>query len=79
MVTDRREGLNVYYSLSIREIDALLEQARRLAAETAGFDESKLTFAVIRKIPPEQCGCPKCEQKLSLVVDQPQADGLTSP
>jgi ArsR family transcriptional regulator len=74
LVTDRREGLNVFYALSIREIDPLLEQARRLAAEAAGFDESELPFDEIRKVPPEQCDCPKCEQKLSLVVDQLQAD-----
>ena len=69
LVEDRRDGLNVFYALSISGFEALLDCARRLAVEAARTEGAELEFTPIRKIPPEQCNCPKCEQKIALVVD----------
>ncbi|MGD8553854.1 MAG: metalloregulator ArsR/SmtB family transcription factor [Anaerolineales bacterium] len=69
LVEDRREGLNVFYALAISGVDALLKEALQLATEAARADGLKLSFAPIRKVPPERCGCPKCEEKIGLAVE----------
>jgi DNA-binding transcriptional ArsR family regulator len=69
LVEDRRDGLNVFYALSVGGIEALLDSARRLAAEAARAEDFELQFTPIRKVPPEQCNCPKCEEKIAMAVD----------
>jgi ArsR family transcriptional regulator len=70
LVEAHREGLNVFYALCIPGLDALLEDARQLAIEAARADGVELTFAPIRKISPEKCNCPKCEEKIGLAVEK---------
>ncbi len=69
LVDDRREGLNVFYALAIPGMDGLLKHARQLATEAGRAGGLELSFTPIRKIPPKQCGCPKCEEKISLAVE----------
>jgi DNA-binding transcriptional ArsR family regulator len=69
LVEDRRDGLNVFYALSIRGFETLLDCARRLAVEAARTNGVELEFPPIRKVRPEQCNCPKCEEKIALTVD----------
>jgi DNA-binding transcriptional ArsR family regulator len=69
LVEDRRDGLNVFYALSISGFEALLDCARRLAVESASTNRVELEFPPIRKVSPEQCGCPKCEEKIALTVE----------
>jgi ArsR family transcriptional regulator len=69
LVEDHREGLNVFYALAIPGIDALLKDARQLAAEAARADGLELSFAPIRKVPPDHCNCPKCAEKIALAVE----------
>jgi ArsR family transcriptional regulator len=68
LVEDRRDGLNVFYALSVPGLKQLLEDARALALEAARAEGVELTFAPIQKIPPEKCRCPKCEEKIGLAV-----------
>jgi ArsR family transcriptional regulator len=68
LVVDRREGLNVFYAIPIDGIDILLEQASKVAVETAYFDAVEQTLTSIRKLQPQQCGCPKCEEKIGLIA-----------
>jgi ArsR family transcriptional regulator len=69
LIEDRREGLNVFYALAVSGIDALLKDSRRLALNVARSDGGELLFPTIRKIPPEKCNCPKCEEKIGLALE----------
>jgi ArsR family transcriptional regulator len=69
LVKDRREGLNVFYALALPDMDVLLQEARRLAIEVAHTDELELSFTPILKVSPTRCNCPKCEEKISLAVE----------
>ncbi|MGD2161700.1 MAG: metalloregulator ArsR/SmtB family transcription factor [Anaerolineales bacterium] len=69
LVEDHREGLNVFYALAIPGVDALLKDSRQLAAETARASGLELAFTPIRKLSPERCGCPKCEEKIGLAIE----------
>ncbi|MDF1499651.1 MAG: metalloregulator ArsR/SmtB family transcription factor [Anaerolineales bacterium] len=66
LVEDRREGLNVFYALSLGGINDLLEEARKVGVEAARADGVNLRFEPIRKVSPQQCSCPKCEEKIGL-------------
>jgi len=70
LVEDRRDGLNVFYALAIPGVGALLKEVRQLAVEAARASGSEITFAPIRKLPPEQCSCPKCAEKIGLTVER---------
>lgn len=69
LVEDRREGLNVFYALTYPGVNTLLQEARQLATTVAHNNGIELTFAPIRKVSPERCGCPKCEEKIGLAVE----------
>lgn len=71
LVHDRRDGLNIYYALSVGVLDDLLSKARALASEVARGDGVKLTFAPIRVVPPEVCNCPKCSERIAVAVTGP--------
>ena len=73
LVEDRRNGLNVFYALSVSGIDTLLDSTRRLAAESARLEGFELEFKPIRKVPPEECNCPKCEEKIAMAVEAGRA------
>jgi ArsR family transcriptional regulator len=68
LVEDRREGLNVFYALALPGTEALLKEARQLAAEVVRADGHELSFTPIRKVSPERCSCPKCEEKIGKAV-----------
>lgn len=68
LVVDRREGLNVFYALSISDLDGLLREAKRLTVALAAADSAELRFPSIRKVPPQRCGCPKCEERVGLAA-----------
>lgn len=71
LVHDRRDGLNIFYALSVAGIDDLLSRARGLVSEIAHGDGVRLTFAPIRVVPPEICNCPKCSEKVATVIEGP--------
>jgi DNA-binding transcriptional ArsR family regulator len=65
LVTDRRDGLNVYYAIADRGIAPLIARAKGLAVDLAHAEGKSLSFAPIHEIPPQDCICPKCEQKVA--------------
>jgi ArsR family transcriptional regulator len=69
LVEDRREGLNVFYALAISGVEPLLKESMQLATQAAHADGLKLSFAAVRKLPPERCNCPKCEEKIVMEVE----------
>jgi DNA-binding transcriptional ArsR family regulator len=59
LVTDQREGMNVYYSLADPSISLLLDEARRML-DASG--DQPYTFHLPE--PKSPCPCPKCQQRL---------------
>lgn len=68
LVVDQREGLNIFYSLAGGDAKSLLEEAKALVQILAEKEEKRVHFPVIRKIPPERCNCPKCEEKVRMSI-----------
>jgi DNA-binding transcriptional ArsR family regulator len=65
LVADRREGLNVFYAIANGGVGPLITQAKGLALNLAGSEGEDLDFTAIREIPPEECVCPKCGEKVA--------------
>lgn len=61
LVVDRREGMNVYYSLADESLGPLLDAARAAALAVAQAEGRALTFPPLAHITP--CPCPKCQAK----------------
>lgn len=66
LVTDRRDGLNVFYAVTLEGIEPLLEGAKRLVVDLARVDGFELKIKTIRDLSPDRCNCPKCEQKVAM-------------
>jgi DNA-binding transcriptional ArsR family regulator len=60
LVIDRRDGLNVFYSLAGDAVGALLDAARDAGLALAG---ESLAFADPGDVRPAVCPCPKCAEK----------------
>lgn len=58
LVTDRRDGMNVYYTLASEAVSDLLIAARRAASALAG---EPLEFALPE--PGATCCCPRCDEE----------------
>jgi len=67
LVTGRREGLNIYYSLVDREILPLLQASTRIAERFAGLEGRKGQPRGIAA-PTRECPCPKCNLAAAPVV-----------
>lgn len=68
LVDDRRDGLNVFYSLSLEEVEPLLDAAKELglaAGRAGGFE---LEFSGLLGIDPVNCQCPSCQESLAVGV-----------
>ena len=70
LVVDRKVGLNVFYAITVRGIDSFLDHAKDLVIKTVVAEGLDVTFPAIDRVPPEQCNCPKCEEKVGLVVKE---------
>lgn len=64
LVTDRRDGMNVFYSLADEHIGNLLDVVEETAARLtdAGETGSAIHGSVYS---PAACTCPKCQQKVA--------------
>lgn len=60
LVTDRREGMNVFYAPSDQAVSLLASRARALARHLARAEGFRLSFPETRQTSPEACSCPKC-------------------
>jgi DNA-binding transcriptional ArsR family regulator len=56
LVIDRRDGWNIYYHVTRPEVYAVLDAARRMAADQR---EAAPTFSLRSRS--ETCPCPKCQ------------------
>jgi ArsR family transcriptional regulator len=66
LVVDRREGMNVYYSLAHESIVPLLGTARATASGLAQADGETLAFGSPTRA--ADCPCPKCLEKRGVLV-----------
>jgi DNA-binding transcriptional ArsR family regulator len=67
LVQDRREGLNVYYSLTSPVIAEGLHSLRRLGAHVAELQGEKIRFKSIEHNPDEPCPCPRCHERIEVL------------
>lgn len=63
LVSDRRDGLNIYYSLASPTVARLLDSAWRAAAELARGDGGEFTFRGRMTGPRPACPCPPCRAR----------------
>ena len=63
LVQDRREGLNVYYSLTSPVIAEGLHSLRRLGSQVAELRGETIRFKSIAHDPDEPCPCPRCHEQ----------------
>ncbi len=68
LVVDRREGLNVFYGITIKEIDDVLFQLKQFVLRKAHAEGTRLSFNQVMESREGECNCPKCEQKISLTA-----------
>jgi DNA-binding transcriptional ArsR family regulator len=66
LVVDRRDGHNIFYAVAVEGMEDLIDEARCRAVELARREGLQIVFPPIRDVSPEQCRCPKCEQKIAL-------------
>lgn len=66
LVTDRRDGLNVYYSLADAAIEPLLDVARSTATTLARHEDESLVFPTNARA--ADCPCPRCEGEMKSKV-----------
>jgi DNA-binding transcriptional ArsR family regulator len=64
LVTDRKDGLRVYYSVRDSSVYAVLDVARSLASRQAQKQGRTLDFALPQGAS-EGCSCPKCRTALA--------------
>ena len=62
LVTDRRDGWNVYYSVAEPSLASLLAAAKTTAAGAANKSGKKLTYRSPSRRSSKSCPCPHCER-----------------
>ncbi len=60
LVTDRKEGLRVFYSVRDPSVYAILDVARSLVGRQAQKKGLALSFGLPESDAPRACDCPKC-------------------
>jgi ArsR family transcriptional regulator len=70
LVQDRREGMNVYYSLTATAVADGLQNLRSFSSEIAKLQGKELRFKSIERDPEEPCPCPRCHEKIALLEAQ---------
>ena len=66
LVVDRRDGLNVFYSLADDSIIRLLEVARQSATDLAALNGLELSFRQFKHDESCPCTCPNCAVKVDI-------------
>lgn len=73
LVIDRRDGLNVYYALSLENTGELLDEIIQAAQDQADFEGRQLDFGATDLDRGEACPCPKCagaSEKVDLSLEK---------
>jgi DNA-binding transcriptional ArsR family regulator len=65
LVTDRKEGLRVFYRVRDSSVYAILDVARSLVSRQAQKKGLALSFGLPDKDAARQCDCPKCASQAS--------------
>lgn len=65
LVTDRKEGLRVFYSVRDPSVYAILDVARSLISRQAQKKGLALSFGLPDRDAPRACDCPKCAPQAS--------------
>jgi DNA-binding transcriptional ArsR family regulator len=66
LVVDRRDGLNVFYSLADDSISRLLDVTRQSATDLAALNGEKLSFRQLEHDESCPCTCPNCTIKVDI-------------
>jgi ArsR family transcriptional regulator len=66
LVVDRRDGMNVYYSLADDFISAFLDSAREAVVAQAQAEGNDLAFRPL--VRNASCPCPKCQARQDVAV-----------
>lgn len=61
LVTDEKQGLNVFYRVRDRRVFELIDQARALLSDTRLERAAELRAAEFRAVRLSHCSCPKCQ------------------
>ena len=67
LVQDRREGLNVYYSLTSSAVSDGLQNLRIFSTEIAKLQDKGISFKSIEDDPEEPCPCPRCHEAVEVI------------
>jgi ArsR family transcriptional regulator len=73
LVVDRRDGLNVYYALSLENTGELLDGILQAARDQADFEGRQIDFEATDLDRGEACPCPKCTgglEKIALALEK---------
>jgi DNA-binding transcriptional ArsR family regulator len=70
LVIDRREGMNVFYSLADDSVLALLDLTREIAIAQAGKEGIQLRFRNLDRARLVSCRCPKCLEKQGITINR---------
>lgn len=62
LVQDRREGMNVFYSLSVPSSDADFAAIRSLATRIAAAEGQTIEFRPLKRAVDKPCPCPRCDE-----------------
>jgi DNA-binding transcriptional ArsR family regulator len=65
LVTDRKEGLRVFYSVRDSSVYAILDVARSLVSRQAQKKGLVLSFGLPNRTSQRTCDCPKCAPQVS--------------
>ena len=68
LVTDRKEGLRVFYSVRDPSVYAILDVARGLVGRQAQKKGLALSFGLPDRAAPRACDCPKCAPQASAAL-----------
>ncbi len=67
LVQDRRQGMNVYYSLTSSAVSNGLQEQREFAMNMAELQGVDLHFPLIERNPDEPCPCPRCHEAAGIL------------
>lgn len=68
LVVDRRDGMNVFYSLTADELGPLLDATVNAATAIASATGDELSFARLEHNVADDCACPTCEAKANRFI-----------
>jgi DNA-binding transcriptional ArsR family regulator len=68
LVTDRKEGLRVFYSVRDPSVYAILDVARSLVSRQAQKKGLVLSFGLPDRAARRPCDCPKCAPQMSTAL-----------